>query len=96
MTYIAKPPRLVTGAAQKNVHTGALNNSRNNRNPSYIQATEDNLRREVETHIARCRQRRWAESRPHGQPVAIGDRHGKLQSWRADDGRARIFEVERS
>ena len=94
MSFIAKPPRLVTGAVHKGVRFTGANNRENNRRNHNLQALEDNLRGEVAQHLARCRYRRWIETRPANRPVATGNRHGKLQAWRADDGRSRIFESD--
>lgn len=96
MIFEKRKPVLAGTGLLKNVHTGALNDFRNSRTPSDIQAIEDKLRGEVEQHLSRCRHRHWIETRPYGQPVATGNRYGKLQAWRADDGRSRIFEGDRS
>ena len=86
-----KPVQAGTGSLRSVRFQGA-NFPRDNRAPADYQAIEDKLRREVREHLSRCRRRLWAESRPYGQPVAVGDRDGKIQSWRCDDERSRIYE----
>jgi hypothetical protein len=46
------------------------------------------VRRDVEKHLAKLRDLRWLETRPHtsrNDQFAQGPARGKLQAWRADD-----------
>lgn len=83
--------------ANETVQLGGVNSVHNSQINDFGQdatALEEQLRREVRTHLARCRHRRWAESLPHiNEVVRTTGRPGRIQTWRADDQRDRFYEA---
>jgi hypothetical protein len=46
---------------------------------------------EVQAHLAKCRRRRWVETRPAINRGGKGPARGRVQAWRLCDPRSRIF-----
>ena len=95
MAFKEMPPGQAIPAATNGVQLGGVNSVHNSHFHDFGQdaALEKQLRREVRNHLARCHQRRWAEALPHvsEMPSATG-RPCRIQAWRADNDRDRVFE----
>jgi hypothetical protein len=97
MAFNEMPPgaMAIPAARGETVQLGCVNNVHNSHKSGLGQVAvlEEQLRREVRNHLARCQYQRYAESRPHvSEMPSATDRRSRIQVWRADDQRDRFYE----